>query len=106
MPWPGRCGGRAGVGLRTARRAGVRAHLAAPGPGRGRPGAVAPAAPLERSGAGLPGPVGMYASFVVVTTAACALVGGVLWLWRGAEPTPAGGGSWPVEAPAGGGPRR
>jgi type IV secretion system protein VirD4 len=39
----------------------------------------------ERSA--LPGPVGMYASFVVTTTAACALAGGVLWLWRGAEPT-------------------
>jgi hypothetical protein len=36
----------------------------------------------------LPGPVGMYASFVVVTTLACALAGGVLWLWRGAEPSP------------------
>jgi len=36
----------------------------------------------------LPGPVGMYACFVVTTAAACVLAGGVLWLWRGAGPSP------------------
>ena len=36
----------------------------------------------------LPGPVGMYACFAVTTTAACGLAGGVVWLWRGAGPSP------------------
>ncbi len=36
----------------------------------------------------LPGPVGMYACFVVTTATACGLTGGVLWLWRGTGPSP------------------
>jgi len=36
----------------------------------------------------LPGPVGMYACFIVTTAVACVLAGGVLWLWRGAGPSP------------------
>jgi type IV secretion system protein VirD4 len=38
----------------------------------------------------LPGPVGMYASFVVMTAATTTLAGGALRLWHGATPAPGG----------------
>jgi hypothetical protein len=47
---------RAGVGHRTGRRPGLRAHLAGAVPGRRRPRPLAPAAPLERPRPGLARP--------------------------------------------------